>query len=232
VEKFWSFRRHFGQILAHGRLRRQSQADPDRINLLQRLLDRCFVNLDCLPALVEVFFADALGREFLTPFEVGLGELQGCLLAFEVLHAGAQIGNLIVDVLDGMLELEPVGPRLGHQAAHLCLGSPQVRLGCHYRGLLDFDLNLVGFLVELDQQVPLFYAHVVIHQDPAHLAGNAGSQEGHVAIDVGVIGAHRVQCRDHPGHQEITRDRHADNGRRQEQPFSPRACWWRSFRWF
>ena len=36
-------------------------------------------------------------------------------------------------------------------------------------GLLDRELDLVGFLVELDQDAP-FHAHVVINQHPAHLA--------------------------------------------------------------
>ena len=56
-------------------------------------------------------------------------------------------------------------------------------------GLLDRDLNLVRLLVELDQQVALFHAVVVVHQDLGHLAGHPGGDEGHVAVDVGVVGA-------------------------------------------
>ena len=86
---------------------------------------------------------------------------------------------------------------------------------------LIVDLNLVRFLVELDQQVPLLHAVVVVHQDLGHLAGDAGSHEGHVAVDVGVVGGNRVQRRHHPGNQEVAADRQADHDRRQQQPFSP-----------
>ena len=57
------------------------------------------------------------------------------------------------------------------------------------------DLILVRLLVELDQQVPLFHTIVVVHQDAAHLAGDPGGHEGHVAVDVSVIGGDRIQHR-------------------------------------
>ena len=117
-------------------------------------------------------------------------------------------------------QLEAVGPGLGHLAAHLGLGGHQVGFGRRHGGFLDLDLNLVRLLVELDQQVALFHAVVVIHQDLGHLARHPGGDEGHVAVDVGVIGGNRVQRRDHPGHQEVGPDRQADHDHRQDQPFS------------
>ena len=120
------------------------------------------------------------------------------LPALERRDVGPQVGDLGVDVLDGVLELEPIGPGLGHQAAHLGLGGRQVRLGRRHGGFLDRDLNLVRLLVELDQQVPLLHAVVVVHQDLAHLAGDPGSHEGHVAVDVGVVGGNRVQRQSPP----------------------------------
>jgi hypothetical protein len=56
---------------------------------------------------------------------------------------------LVVDVLDGVRELEAIGPRLGNLSAHLGLGRRQVRLGHFHGGLLDGDLNLVRLLVDL-----------------------------------------------------------------------------------
>ena len=166
-----------------------------------------------------------LGSELLAPFEVGLRQLQGRLPALESRHVGAEVGDLGVHVLDGVFELEPIGPGLGHQAAHLGLGGHQVRFGRRHGGLLDRDLNLVGFLVELDQQVPLLHAVVVVHQDPAHLAGDPGSHEGHVAVDVSVVGGNRVQHRFHDGNKPVAPDRQPDHGHRPQQPFSPGVRW-------
>ena len=90
---------------------------------------------------------------------------------------------------------------------------------------LIVDLDLVRLLVELDQQVPLLHAVVVVHQDPAHLAGDPGGHEGHVAVDVGVIGGDRVQHRLHRWDQEVSPDRQAGHGPRQQQPFSPGVRW-------
>ena len=59
-----------------------------------------------------------------------------------------------------------------------CLGPgparPQVGLGGDHGRLLDLDLDLVGLLVELDQQVPLLHPVVVVDQDPGHLARRPG----------------------------------------------------------
>ena len=129
-------------------------------------------------------------------------------VAFRLLSVATAARRLAIwlfDVLDGVLELEAIGPRLGHLAAHLGLGGRQVRFGRVHGGFLDRHLNLVRLLVELDQHVALFHAVVVVHQDLGHLAGHARSHEGHVAVDVGVIGGNRVQRRYHPGHQEVCR---------------------------
>ena len=109
-----------------------------------------------------------------------------------------------------MLELEAVAPGLGHLALYLGLGRHQVRLGRHHGGLLDLDLNLVGFLVELDQQVPFLHAVVVIHQDLGHLARHARSDEGDVAVDVSVVGGNGVECRYQPRNDEIRCTRRDD----------------------
>ena len=43
--------RHVGQVLALGRLGGEAEADPDRIDLLQGLIDGGLIDLDGLPAL-------------------------------------------------------------------------------------------------------------------------------------------------------------------------------------
>ena len=112
-------------------------------------------------------------------------------------------------------------PGLCQDAADLGLGGLEVGLGVDHGRLLDVDLHLVRFAIELDQQVPLLHAVIVMDQDPGHLAGHSGRHERHVPVDVSVIGGHRVQRRLHRGDQEISRDRQAGHGPRQQQPSSP-----------
>ena len=133
-----------------------------------------------------------VGRERLAPFEIGLCQLQCCFSAVERCHRGAKIGDLVVHVLDGVFELEAIGPPLSHLTADLRLGGCQIRLGRFYGGFLDRNLHLIRFLVELDQDVSLLHAVVVIHQDLAYLACDARSNERHVAIHVSVVGRNRI----------------------------------------
>jgi len=189
------------------------------------------IDLDRLAAQVEFFLADATGRQLLAPFEVGLGQVQRCFPAVERGHGGAEVGDLVIDILDRMLELESIGPGLGHQAAHLGLGRRQVRFGRRHSRLLDRDLDLVRLLVKPDQHVPLFHTHIVINQHLAHLARHPGCHEGHMAVDVSVIGGNRVQHRIHGRNQEVSADRQADHGPGQQHPFSPAVRGW-LLRWF
>ncbi len=74
------------------------------------------------------------------------------------------------------LELAIVGTRPGaSRPTDLGLGGHQVGLCRRHGGLLDRDLNLVRLLVELDQQVPLLHAVVVIDQDPATWPATRGA---------------------------------------------------------
>ena len=94
---------------------------------------------------------------------------------------------------------------LGQDAPDLGLGGLEVGLGGDHGRLLDVDLHLVRFAIELDQQVALLHAVIVVDQDPGHLAGHPGRHERHVPVDVSVIGGDRVQRRFHRGDQEISR---------------------------
>ncbi len=162
---------NLAQVVARGRLGGQSQGDSRRQHCLERLIESRLSDLDRLAPLVEVLLADAsTRREVLAPPKVVPRQLQSRLPALQGRDVGPQVGDLGVDVLDGALELEPIGLKLGYQTARLRLGGRQVRLGRRHGGLLEFDLILEGFLVELDQHVPLLHPVVVIDQHPAHLA--------------------------------------------------------------
>ena len=126
---------------------------------------------DRLTAHVELFLADAPARcELLAPFQVGLCQHKGRLPALVSRYIGAQVCNLVGHLLHGRLQLPSLGPAHRLQCAHLRFGGGQVRFCRFDGGLLDRDLNPVGFLVELDQQGPFFHAVVVVDQHPAHLA--------------------------------------------------------------
>ena len=208
--------------MALGRLGRKAQADADGVDRLEGLLDAGFRDLErfrCSRS-SSSWLMVLLANSFFAPLEIGLGQLQGRLAAVESRHAGVQIGDLVVHVLDGVFELEAIGPGLGHLAADLGLGGRQVRFRHFHGGLLDGDLNAVRLRVEFDQHVTLLHAVVVVHQDLAHLARHAGSHESDVAVDVGVVGGNRVQRRRHPRRKEVSADRQARRGPRQQQPFS------------
>ena len=82
--------------------------------------------------------------------------MQGRLATVENCHAGAEIGDLVIHVLDGMFELETIGPGLGHLAADLRFGGRQIRFRHRHGSFLDGNLNLVWLRIELDQPSPFF----------------------------------------------------------------------------
>ena len=55
------------------------------------------------------------------------------------------------------------------------------------------------------------------------MAGDSGRDEGHVTIDVGVIGGNRVQRGQHHRDQDVSSGRHASHNPRQKQPCAPGA---------
>jgi hypothetical protein len=162
--------RDLAEVVALGRLGGEAKADSRRKDGFEGLIDIRDIDLNRLPPLVHLFLADGSARqELLAPLEVVSRQLQSGLPALEGRDVGPEIGELGVHVLDGTLELEPIGPDLGDLSAGLGLGSRQVRLGGRNGGLPDRDLILEGLLVELDQQRPLLHTVVVVNQHPAHL---------------------------------------------------------------
>ena len=113
----------------------------------------------------ELFLADpAAGQELLASLQVGACELEAGLAALERGDVGSQVGDPGVDVFDGVLELEPAGADQADDAVDLGLGGRQVGFGRRDRGLLDRELDLVRFLVELDQDASLLHPHVVVDE--------------------------------------------------------------------
>ena len=105
--------------------------------------------------------------------------------------------------------------------AHLGLGGNQVGFRRRDRGLLDRELDLVGFLVELDEHAPLLHAHVVVDEHLNHLAGNPRRDKGHVAVDIGIVGGNRVECRLHSGGEQVTSVSKAAHDEHEENSLSP-----------
>ena len=207
-------------------LRRQAEGDPRLVDLLEGLLDRGFGRPPASRrwSNSSVLIAPRWRGAASARLRSASAQLEGRLLAPQGRHAGPQHGDLVIDVLDRRLELPPLAPGLGQDAADLGLGGHQVGLGADHGRLLDVELNLVRLPVELDQQVPLLHAVVVVDQDPAHLAGDPGGHEGHVAVDVGVIGGDRLQHRLDGRGQGVTPDRQADHGPRPRSTPSSRGA--------
>ena len=216
--------RHLVQLLPRRRHRGEAEAGTYGIDRLQGLFDAGLSDRVRFPKHVKILNGDGRGgQQLLAPSEIGFGQLHGRLPAFESRHGGVQVGDLVVHVFDGMLEFKTIGSGLGHLAADQGLGSRQVRLSRFQGGFLDGYLNPVRLRVEFHQHVPLFHAVVVVHQDLAHLARHAGSNESDVPVDIGVIGGNRVQNRDHPRVKEVSGDRQGNRCRRQQQGLLPSA---------
>src|SRR5262249_36570680 len=60
----------------------------------------------------------------------------------------------------------------------------------------------IRLLVQLDEQVSLVHAVIVVHQHPGHLAADAGGDEGHVTVHECIIRRCCVQSELDPGNTE------------------------------
>ena len=173
-------------------------------------------------ALVVLLAGDrAPVEKLLGPGEVGPGAVAGRLPAPQGRDPGLELRDRVVDLLDRRLELPALAPGLGQDAPDLGPRGLHVGLRVDHGRLLEVDLDLVRLPVELDQQVPLAHPLVVVHQDPAHLAGDPGGHVGHVAVDVGVVGGDRLHHRLDGRRQGVTSERQAGHGPRPQQPPPP-----------
>ena len=177
-------RRHVGEGLAHFPSGRQSEGHP---GLGDRLLHRgegTCRDPQLLLTLVEVLTRyGPLIQQALAALEVARAGERG-LLTPQGSHLGPQLGDLGIDLFGGVLEFPALVAELGHQAAGLRLGRRQAHLRLVDSGALDRHLHLERFLVELDEQIPLLHATVVVDQHLHHLARHPGGHKGRVTVDV------------------------------------------------
>ena len=107
------------QVLPLG-VRGEAEGDPRLVDLFEGLLDRGLGRPLGLAALVELLAGDrAPVEELLGPGEVGLGAVEGRLLAPQGRDPGLELRDLVVDVLDRPLELPALAPGLGQDAPDL-----------------------------------------------------------------------------------------------------------------
>ena len=92
--------------------------------------------------------------------------------------------------------------------------------------LFDRDCDLKRLLVQFDQKVSLVHPVVVVDEDARDLAFDAGGDERHVTVDVGVVGRNRVERRLDPGNAEPKGGRQDHDARCSKQHFSPPAGLW------
>ena len=157
---------------------------------------------DGLPAVVLRPWGIVCHHQFGGPVEVNLSQRELGFALVDTGNLGAQQGDLVVDVLHGVLQRPAPAHGLRFDAAHFGLGHLQV---CRRRidsRLFDRDRDLKGLLVQLDQKVSFAHPVVVVDEDPRNLASDAGGDERDVTVDVCVIRRNRVERRLDPGNAE------------------------------
>jgi hypothetical protein len=114
-------------------------------------------------------------------------------------------------------------PGLRFDAPHVGHDGTQIRLCDIDSRLLQGDRILKRLLVQLDQDVSLVDAIVVIHQNPGNLAADARSDGRHVTVHECVIGRLGVESEPDPGNTEPKGHCHNQNAQRPyQQPSSLR----------
>ena len=121
------------------------------------------------------------------------GQCQRGLALVDAGDPGMQHGDLVFDVLHGVLQLPAPAPGLRFDAAHRGPGRLQIRLRGIDGRLLHGDRVLKRLLVQFDKKISLVHAVVVIHQDTRDLTVDARGDEGHVTVHEGVVGRNRAE---------------------------------------
>ena len=106
------------QIVTLRRLCRQSEGHPGLVNIFQCLLDLHFGDQQrCLVSVVIRARDRSLWKQFLGPSEIGLGFLKRRLFGFQDRDVGSQRGDLVANVLHGVLEFPSHATALRLQGA-------------------------------------------------------------------------------------------------------------------
>ena len=134
----------------------------------------------------------------LRPIEVGLRQRQLGLALIESGDSSTQKSDFVFDVLDRVLQSPAPGPGLCFDIPHRGFGRAQVRGrgidGCSFHG----NHVLKRLLVELGEKLAVVDTVVVVDQYARDLAGDPRSDEGHMAVDIGVIGRNRAERYEDP----------------------------------
>jgi hypothetical protein len=185
-------------------------------------MSQCLGHALRLAALIEFLPRDrAAIEQSLRPNQVGLRSIEGRFFTSQRGDSSTEHGDLVIDLLDRRLELPPLAAGHAKSRSHLGFGSLEVGLGVIHGRLLDVHLYLERLSIELDQQVSLPHAIVVIDINLADLAGDARCNKSHVAVDEGVIGRNRVQGRLHDRRHEITSNPQSCHGPYPEEGLPP-----------
>ena len=131
-----------------------------------------------------------------------------------------QQGNLVFDILDGLLQFPAAASGLRFDTPHRGPGRFKIRL-CGVDGrLLHGDGVTKWLLVQFDKNIALFHAIVVIHQNPGDLTVDAGGNQRHMAIHESVVSRSRAEHKPDPGNTEH-RGRDDDGAERTDQQIHP-----------
>ncbi len=114
-----------------------------------------------------------------------------------------QKSYLVFDVLDGVLQLPAPGSvACASIPRTVALAARRSASAVSTAALFTADRVLIWLLVQLGEKIALVHTVVVVHQHPGDLAADAGSDERHMAVDVGVVRRDGVEgCKD-PGDAE------------------------------
>ena len=218
--------RNLAEILRVG-FRRQSQRGADLTDIGQRRDNvRAGRQQDGLPPVVLRPWGIVCHHQFGGPVEVNLSQRELGFALVDAGNLGPQQGDLVVDVLHGVLQRPAPAHGLRFDAAHFGPGHLQVRRRRVDGRLFDRDRDLKGLLVQLDQKVAFAHPVVVVHQNPGNLALDAGGDERHVAVDICIVRRNRVEGRLDPGNAEPKGAGQEQNTQRAKQHFSPRIGLW------
>ncbi len=137
------------------------------------------------------------------------------------------LGDLILQTLDRMLQIEALTVRQSREALILGLRGQQIGLRNSNLCFRDVDFDLIGLFVQRHEQVALMHPVVIVHQNAHHVTGNARRDEGDMTVHVSVVGGDGFEREDDPGsrHIESYRDEHATR-----EPHPERALRRRGFR--
>ena len=201
-------------------LRRQSQRGADLTDIGQRRDNvRAGRQQDRLPPVVLRPWGIVRHHQFGGPVEVNLSQRELGFALVDTGNLGAQQGDLVVDVLYGVLQRPAPAHGLRFDAAHFGPGHLQV---CRRRidsRLFDRDRDLKRLLVQLDQKVAFAHPVVVVDENARDLAFDAGGDERDVTVDICVIRRNRVERRLDPGNAEPKGGRPGSEGPARQAAF-------------